>query len=336
MPDIFKTLTAGFSRFIMAFIVPSVATLAVFVIFVYPDVAGSPVLAPIAALAGNGRIEAALLFATAALLYSLVFALGSVPLYRFLEGYTLPRTLRHAWQRKQIRAWIRLTKTYNHTRERSRRLVLKEKLRDYPHDRADIMPTRLGNAFRSIETYGRDQFGLDSQAFHYELTAVVQDHVRRDYEDTRAQVDFFLAFTGQLCLLGLVSLFAAVSAGSGGSLAVAVTSMLLARAAYLAALGNMEDLRYATQALVNVGRPALASALGYRLPSTIADERLFWKAWSRAVRTREFAILATHDRDRLEASETAGSAAMQRWRTTSVPSWRTYPPPAGLSPRRQR
>nr|MBA3574617.1 hypothetical protein [Pseudonocardiales bacterium] len=85
-----------------------------------------------------------------------------------------------------------------------------------------ILPTRLGNAYKSVETYGRDQFRLDLQTFNYELHGIASARLLQDVDDTRAQVDFFIGFVGQLSLLSVVSLLVAVHVPSGTALVVAV------------------------------------------------------------------------------------------------------------------
>lgn len=309
MGDVFKTMTAGFSRFVMAWIVPSVATLAIFSIFLYPELLGNPVLAPIAKVASTGRIQAVLVFVFGALLLSLLFSLGGLSLYRLLEGYTLPSPLRRSWTRSEARRMLRLQRMYRLTPAArvAERGQLKEQLVLYPTRRAEILPTRLGNAFKAVETYGDRQFSLDSQAFHFELSGVAPDRLERDLEDTRAQVDFFLGFVGQLGLLAAISIVTAVGKTSGIALALALVSALLARLAYRAAIKNMTDLRYAVQARVHIGRPSLAVALGYRLPSSLERERRMWAAWTNFVERGDASGLQKMDRYRLRSSDLSGN-----------------------------
>jgi hypothetical protein len=302
MGDVFKTLTAGFSRFVMAWIVPSTTTLALFCLFVYDSVAGTPIFLPIKELAREGKLEASVIFFFAAALLSLLFALGGIPLYRLLEGYTLPRSLSNRWRRAQLQRSARLRRAYERTPARFEHVKgqLKEELDLYPLNRFDIMPTRLGNGFRAMERYGLSQFGLDSQTFHYELNGVVPDRLRIDVEDSRAQVDFFLGFVWQLSLLSAVSLIAAAFGTSQSPIFVAITAAGLARLAYIAALKNMTDLRYAVQALVHLGRAPLANALGYHLPASLLGEQRLWRSWTGFVENRERAPLRERDGERID------------------------------------
>lgn len=310
MGDIFKTLTAGFSRFVMAWLVPSFATLGVFVVYIYPEIKGSRVIKPIFEVASAGKIQAGLVFSFSAVLLSLLFALTALPLNRLLEGYTLPAPIRRHLRRRQMRRMLRLRRDWKRTeRFPDTQGRIGEKLDLYPAERRDILPTRLGNAYKSVETYGQDQFRLDLQTFNYELYGVASARLLQDVDDTRAQVDFFIGFVGQLSLLSFVSLFVAVQAQSGTALVVAVGSIVLARLSYAAAVKNMIDLRYSMQALVNTGRPGLAAALGYRLPTKIKREREFWGAWTISVQKRRAAGLAKFDNERIQPNEGTGSGA---------------------------
>lgn len=284
--QLFQALTAGFSRFILSWLVPSVTTLSLFSLLLYPQLSDSHGIAPLAKVARAGLIDRTLAFAFAALLLALMFALGSRPLYRLLEGYTGPRVVRRVLLRLEVRRVRTLRRRLRAmpAKQLIARGLLREQLADYPTTSGDLLPTRLGNAFRALEVYGIERFDLDSQAFWYELHAVAPDRLRQDIEDARASVDFFIGFVGQLALLATVSLSVALSEQSGSALCLAVACLFLTRMAYNAAVRNMTDFRYAVQALVNVGRSPLVETLGYELPTTIEAERRLWSVWSGFVR----------------------------------------------------
>jgi hypothetical protein len=283
--DLFSTLTAGFSRFVLAWLMPSVVTVTTFAIFIFPEIAHNPIIAPLSRAAHKNAFTGTLVFAFSVVLTSLIFAFTSLPLNRLLEGYTLPPGLRRRWRRRQIRRYITLQRSYRRLPARfgDVRGLVQEQLSLYPRYEEQILPTRLGNAYKAIETYGVNRFSLDGQTFHFELLGVAPERLRRDIEDTRAQVDFFIGFVGQLGLLSIVSIAIAVSSQSGTALLIGLLSAVLARLAYSAALRNMTDVRYAMQALTHIARNGLASALGYRLPQTMERERQMWAAWTRYV-----------------------------------------------------
>lgn len=299
MGDLIKALFGGFSRFVLSWLLPSVATLGVFVIFVYPAVSSSPVLRPASQVA-QGAVAKSAIFILSAIVLGTLVSLASLPVYRVLEGYLLPRPVRRWLLRRQLRNWLRLrARPARVAGDASRYALVREQFNDYPSQRELLMPTRLGNALKAAETFGLDRFWLDSQLFWYELSAVVPERARKDEEDARASVDFFISFVTHLAMLSLVSLFVATTTGSGGALAVGVISAVLIKPAYDAAVRNTTDLRYAVQALVNLGRAPLAAGLGYSLPKRLTNERRMWASWSRLVQRGEHEPLQRFDDRRL-------------------------------------
>ena len=265
MGDFFKALSDGLSRFVLAWIVPSTVVLGVYVFFVaHPKPPSSNALVSIA------------LFALAVLTSAVVLANASLPLYRFLEGYTLPKAVAEPMRRRHIRRWARLTRLAALDSRNPEYQIAVEKLQYYPTERDEILPTRLGNALRAMEGYGADRYGLDSQSFWYELQSVAPVNLRRDTEDGRAGVDFFVCF--------LAYLFAFVGACVGTSivrhtavpLAFAAVAVLMMPLAYSGAVKNVIEWRASVQALVNVGRHDLATKLGMAMPQTFSEEKAMW------------------------------------------------------------
>jgi hypothetical protein len=149
----------------------------------------------------------------------------------------------------------------------------------FPADDEQVTPTRLGNAIRRFEEYGHDRFRLDSQVLWHELNAVVPDQARRQAEDARTTVDFFI------CLLYghlLVAASACVALGAGAPvrpwLAVAAIAgfPLLAAIWYRVAVAATDDWAGAVRAMVNLGRQPLATSMGLALPETVDGERAMW------------------------------------------------------------
>lgn len=296
MGDLFKSLSAGFSRFVLAWLLPSVVTLFVFVIFVHPEVSSSYVFRSVSRVAESMAAKS-VVFLLSAVLLGMLLSLASRPLYRLLEGYLLPRLIRRLLLRRQLRRWLRLRAAYERTPRQlaTQRGLIRERLGDYPTTRERLLPTRLGNAFKALETFGVDRFKLDSQTFWYELNALAPERVRKDADDARAAVDFFISFVAHLALLSLVSVVTAARTGSTGVLAVGLISAVMVKFAYDAAVRNMTDWRYAVQAMVNLGRNPLASGLGYQLPATLSEERALWSGWGTFVRRGDQSYLSKFD-----------------------------------------
>jgi hypothetical protein len=157
--------------------------------------------------------------------------------------------------------------------------LLDERLYRYPADDGQVTATRLGNAIRRFEEYGYDRFRLDSQVLWHELNAVVADSARKQGDDARASVDFFV------CLLYghlLVAASACAELGIGAPArpwlvaATIVGLPILAAAWYRVAVVATDDWAGAVRAMVNLGRHPLATSMGFTLPKAIDDERTMW------------------------------------------------------------
>lgn len=268
MGDLFQALTSGLARFVYAWLMPSIVAAGVFVWVVAPQVS------PRAEVGSLGGVAA---FTLIVLGLSVVFAYASRPIYQFFEGYTMPRWLARPLLLRSRRRFVRL-KAASARGLVPPRSLKGESLLAYPETIDLVLPTRLGNALRAMESYGESRFGLDSQSFWYELRAVANDDVRRSTEETRAAVDFFMSSLAHLIALSAVSLTTVAFAENRlVPLVVAFIAAILAPAAYAQAVRNVGEWRYAIQALVNTSRPALASSLGLRVPPTYAAEARMWR-----------------------------------------------------------
>lgn len=292
---LFRDLSAGFARFVYAWLVPSATAVAVFLLAVLPDlrrVAGSNVLGVHGTALGSVAV-----FAIAVLIISVVFAYTSLPAYRLLEGYTIPRWLTRRSMKRHVRAWYRIQALLElETESGSETGLTTEDLSAYPDSVEDVLPTRLGNALRSMERYGLGRYGLDSQLLWYELQSMASPTLRRDNEDARATVDFFLAAIVHSALLGFIATAIGVASVAHGpvgvaSISVAVACALLVPLAYRQAVRNVDEWRSTTQALVNLGRTTLPTALGFRQARSFKEERQFWESY------RSLVIYGPHEDD---------------------------------------
>jgi hypothetical protein len=279
MTKLFDALSTSFGRFVYAWLLPSATVAAVFSLLLLPDLK--------AEIGVSGRlneltpVEAGAIFAIAVFLLSALFAYASQPLYRLLEGYTMPGILKKALLRRRLREWHRLQA--RRRRQTSNRGELLERLAAYPRFERDVLPTRLGNALRATERYGTDRYGIDTQSLWYELNNAVPESLRRDIEDARAGVDFFVSVIAHLVLLAAVSLGIGIASGHTAPAVVGLISVAGLPAAYSGAVLNVGELRLAVQALVNVGRPVLPGNLGLELPRTFEEERRMWILYRRLV-----------------------------------------------------
>jgi hypothetical protein len=278
--DLFKTLSGGIAKFVLAWILPSALTVGLFVWLVLPSVVSTRWGHALIGQMPKG-VEAAAVFTLVVLALAVVIALSDLQIYRLLEGYTLPA----AWSRKlrarRVKEWHRLQILSGLEVQGSAAQGLGlERRMLYPDAADDVQATRLGNALRAMEGYGESRFGLDTQTLWYELMAASNGRVRSDSEDTRSSVDFFVSLVAHLTLLSTVSLLLSPFTASFTSLIVGTVTAFGAVAAYHGAVANMLEWRYVVQALVNTSRVELAQSLGYKLPSTHADERRLWQSFS--------------------------------------------------------
>ena len=157
--------------------------------------------------------------------------------------------------------------------------LLEEKLSRFPADDGQVIATRLGNAIRRFEEYGFDRFRLDSQVLWHELNAVVPEQARKQAEDARMNVDFFI------CLLYghlLVAAAACVELGAGHPArpwlvtGTIIGLLVLACVWYRVAIVATDDWAGAVRAMVNLGRLPLTTSMGLALPQAIGAERAMW------------------------------------------------------------
>jgi hypothetical protein len=198
-------------------------------------------------------------------------------------------------------------------RNASQRGLLWERLKRYPVDDAQVVPTRLGNAIRRLEEYGYDRFRLDSQRMWYELTATAPEAAGKQVDRARTTVDLLvcllygnlvMAATALGCALGYVA-DRPVRAGLLGLVAAALIT--LARGWYEMAVRNTDDWAAAVRALVNLGRHPLAEAMGLRIPDTFEAERDMWARLQSAIaRPYDPELRAPLDKYRRPARPPAG------------------------------
>src|SRR5450432_2016185 len=269
MGDLFKALSSGLARFVYAWLMPSIITAGVFVLIDVPQVSSGSAHSPLTGAAA---------FTLAVLGLSVVFAYASRPIYQFLEGYTMPAWMAKPLLRQSQRRFLRLKAIATRGPATSRQFAV-EALKSYPDSLEMVMPTRLGNSLKAMESYGVTRYGLDSQTFWYELQAVADVKVSQSTEETRSAVDFFMSSVAHLSLLSGVSVLLVPFADNPLPVAlVALVALGLVPCAYLQAVSNVGEWRWAVQALVNTSRPALARALSLTLPDSYRAEHEMWQS----------------------------------------------------------
>jgi hypothetical protein len=287
MGDIFKGISAGFARFVFAWVIPSLVTVGAFAIFLWPQVQNTSPFRPLSRLTSHGATTAAIVFGFAVATLAVTFAYASLPIYQILEGYTLPRFLRRPLLRRQQRKFARIRA---HELRFAATGVLPadvsvDDFRKFPESLEKVQATSLGNALKAMETWATERYHLDSQLMWHELQGVSRDTVRRDTDEGRAPVDFFISSIAHMALLFTACLLITglVPQARVRALVIALVALLIMPASYRLAVRNMVDWAQSVKAMVNLGRIDLANALGLSIPVTLEDERTMWSAYYYAI-----------------------------------------------------
>ena len=287
------------ARFTQAWLLPTAVAVGLFWIVCIPALADAsvwPVLTGAAhgALKARGLGEAFGLAAFTVLSLSVVLAYSSQLIYRILEGYHLPQWLDQSLTRRQqcrVRRLMALKTALerNPAGPKSKAYgIALEQLGLYPPAVESIMPTRLGNALKTLEAFGLDRYGLDSQQFWFELVGTAESSIRQENEEMRAQVDLFVAALAVFALLVIASLVTAVESNEPRAPALlAAGAALFLPIAYKGALRNMKDWVNSTRAMINLGRHRVASGMGLVVPRRLDDEVRMWQATSAVLHYRD-------------------------------------------------
>jgi hypothetical protein len=223
--------------------------------------------------------EVGLIALGSAVALGVLFSALQTPLYRILEGYLLwPRRLadrrrqRHVDRRQRLVAAAKDAHGY-------RAGLANERLRRYPDEEKDIVPTALGNAVRRFEVYGWSRYQLNTQTLWYRILAVVPEATSKAVDGARANVDFFIALLYGHALVGGAAVVALVARRDGTPrlLAALAGSAVVITLAYRLAIVATDEWASAVRALADLARVPLAAALGLVLPQTLDEERAMWR-----------------------------------------------------------
>ena len=225
-------------------------------------------------------IATALIVSFLVLVLSILIAYSALPIYQVLEGYSIPSFIRRPLLRRQQRAFARV-------QAGRRRFVLglatdvtADDFGRFPRDMEYVRATRLGNALTAMEHWGRDRYSLDSQTMWSELYGVSTDQIRRDVEEGRSPVDFFVSVIANMCalILACIACLAFVPQTRVRASVIIVIALFVIPTSYRLALRNVIDWTQSVKAMVNIGRLNLAEALSLEMPATLEKEREMWSA----------------------------------------------------------
>jgi len=148
-----------------------------------------------------------------------------------------------------------------------------------------IMPTLLGNAMRAMETYGANNYGLDSQLMWYDLVSAAPAGVQAALDESQFEANTLIS---GICTA--VGLAAAATAGAAWRASVGVVdarlwvtaavSVVVGLIIYRRLLSCIATWSMAVQTLVNRGRIALCKKYGLTLPVSPEAERRMWEGFT--------------------------------------------------------
>lgn len=297
MSDLLKGLTSGGWSGFFAWVAPNLIVLASFWICVYEPMQHPPFFSSLGVLSTSELWATLLTIATA---LGVISSASSTPLYRMLEGYSWPKSIARWRHNRHVELKRKLQNKVTAATPGWEQDLYQEELNRYPLEVDQILPTRLGNAMRAFETYGGTRFGLDSGSLWSELVAVAPKALQDDIDTARAIVDFFVAGFYTSVLAGILAIFAgSLSDGHVSALFFGAVYFLIAWGAYEMAVSSCTYWAATNRALVNIGRPALATALGLQLPTSLPEEIDMWSNVITYTYYRDYPSGSRFDRYRL-------------------------------------
>lgn len=279
-------------------------TIGVLITLVEPSLADTSLLSSVIDRTSESLLSTVVGAVFAVVILAVVSAYLAQSVYRLLEGYHLPLPIYRRLRRRQMRVWWVVQHQRSAGRDSAAWGIDAERRWEYPERMQDVMPTRLGNALRAAETYGRQRWNLDSLTVWHELLAVTPPTLVTEVDDSRAAMDFFAGSVVQFGLLGTICLAVAPSAEDPVPIGIALAAYFLVWPAYIALIRRVGEYRSALQAVVNLGRKPLSEGLGYALPDTAERELFLWANLTRYLR----------DGDRFRIDR------VDRFRTAETPS----------------
>jgi hypothetical protein len=265
-----------FSRyFIVGFFAPT------FFALVAVDLAGSKELLPKTMEAQDSRTF--LVLGTTALLVGLLLLGLNFPVIRIFEGYFLMEPDAGTLRRHAAKFLRDRQKTVydRHAKDEASADPLRRTLASwrldtrFPEERADVLPTRLGNVVRAFELYSKTRWGLSAIAAWPRIEVLLGDQERQLHADTQGEFAFFLNGA-------LASFLVAIALAIDGAVnhphplwldwlyaLPPVAGYLL----YRGAVNSAERWGERVRASVDIHRLELYTQLGLRAPRTSEEER---------------------------------------------------------------
>lgn len=147
-----------------------------------------------------------------------------------------------------------------------------------PGYESHLMPTRLGNIYKSAELYPHARYEIDSVVVWPRLREVLPDKFVERLQEVKTAVDFLLLFSLLSFVFALLSVPYLLARGAQPSLVLACAGGFpLAWVAYRSALSPAQAYAELLKVAFDLYRKALLKALGLRVPDTLTREKALWR-----------------------------------------------------------
>lgn len=179
----------------------------------------------------------------------------------------------------------------------------------FPDDESHLLPTRFGNAIRAFEVYSRIVYGIESVYGWTRLVSVIPSEYREMIDNEKAQMDFWVNLWFGSCLSILVYSGFIIAALNGAiekpSSSLWISLWIPAAAAAIAffAAHGAHSVAQSWGILVtsafDLFRSDLCRSLGFKMPTSIEEERELWQGLSQVWTYRSAEIAARLNKFRL-------------------------------------
>jgi hypothetical protein len=152
----------------------------------------------------------------------------------------------------------------------------------YPREEKNVLPTALGNIFRTAELYPSEakRYNMHGVFFWPRLYAILPEGLRADLGNTRASLDGLLviATLGWIFALFAFCYLIAIRVFDYRLWIVSIGgSLVLSRSAYRSSLAVAMAFGELVRTAFDLYRHDLIRQMGYTVPSSLAQERRFWE-----------------------------------------------------------
>lgn len=221
-------------------------------------------------------------FIIVSIIVGLLISVLIIPLTMVLEGYYLEQyqksyfvhALKDILQRKQWKKYTKYIENFNSTEDNINKKIIYTNIYNYfscclyelnknPRINEDdlkkcILPTKLGNVFRSMEIYPEWKYGMDGVFFWTRIQLLMSEENKEIIEKTRAFVDLFVELTWIFFIVSIVYL--TVLAFNGKyllSVSFFIILLLFSLASYNMAVQSALKFGYYTRSIFDLYREDL-------------------------------------------------------------------------------